>query len=177
MNVQIVMARHTEPPSAPARADWPRRRFVLTTEQRVPRPLPDVFEFFADASNLNEITPPWLHFAIRTPGPIAMGVGTLIDYSIRLKGVPIRWRTRIAAWEPPHRFVDEQLRGPYALWHHEHTFDEHNGATTIRDRVTYALPLAALPGAGLVHRRIVRPDLERIFTFRRAAMARRFGAC
>jgi ligand-binding SRPBCC domain-containing protein len=148
---------------------------VLTAEQWFPRPIEELFAFFADAHKLDELTPPWLRFAIVTPRPIDMHLGTLIDYRIRLKGLPMRWRTRISAWDPPHRFADEQLKGPYALWLHEHVFEPSDGGTLMRDTVTYALPVAWIPGAGLVHARMVRPDLARIFAYRREAMARKFG--
>lgn len=164
-----------DPAVGPSDSAEPARRHVLIAEQWFPRPVQEVFAFFADAHNLNDLTPPWLHFAILTPKPIEMGVGTLIDYRIRLKGVPMRWRTRITAWEPGRRFVDEQLRGPYALWRHEHTFEPRDGGTLMRDTVAYALPLAWAPGVALVNRVLVRPDLVKIFAFRREAMARRFG--
>jgi len=130
----------------------------------VPRPIDEVFAFFADASNLRRLTPPWLRFEMLTPEPIRMQVGTLIDYRLRVRGIPIRWRTRIAAWDRPHRFVDEQLRGPYRMWVHEHTFTEHEGGTLCADRVEYAVPGGPL--APLIHRRLVRPDVDRIFRFR-----------
>ena len=154
--------------------DWPRRRWVLSCEQWLPRGIDEVFDFFADAGNLNELTPPSLNFRILTPSPIAMHEGTLIDYSIRLRGIPMRWRTRISTWEPGRRFVDEQLRGPYALWHHEHTFEARDGGTLVRDRVTYCPALAWAPGAGWVHRGFVQPELRRIFAYRREQMARLF---
>jgi hypothetical protein len=140
------------------------RRF--TAEQWLPRPLAELFPFFADAANLERITPPWLGFRILTAGPIEMRAGVLIDYRLKVHGVPLRWRTRIAAWEPPERFVDEQIRGPYRLWVHEHTFAEQNGGTLCRDDVRYAVL-----GGALVDRLLVRPDVERIFAFRRQVLS------
>ena len=142
---------------------------VLRREQHLPGPPGDVFPFFGDALNLEAITPPWLGFRVATPGPLAMGPGTLIEYRLRLHGVPVRWRTRIAVWEPPHRFVDVQLSGPYRLWHHTHEFEPAaGGGTTMRDVVRYALPLGPLGEAA--HRIFVARDLTRIFDFRREAV-------
>ncbi|MBX3315823.1 MAG: SRPBCC family protein [Phycisphaeraceae bacterium] len=149
------------------------RTFTLNTELWLPRSPEDVFPFFADAHNLETITPPFLRFSVLTPAPIHMATGTLIDYRLRLRGVPIRWRTRIAAWEPPHRFIDEQLKGPYRLWHHEHLFMPEDGGTRCVDRVTYAVPGG--PGLeGLIERGFVRRDVERIFEYRRARLAELF---
>jgi len=131
----------------------------------------ELFPFFSDATNLDVLTPPWLHFQIVTPSPIVMQVGTLIDYRLRIRGLPVRWRTRINAWEPPHRFLDEQIRGPYRQWIHEHTFDPCDGGTLARDVVQYSVPFDALLHGGLV-----RPDIERIFEFRSEALRRRFGS-
>lgn len=164
--------------TAPVR-NQQRSRHELTTEQWVRAGIEDVFAFFSDAGNLEAITPPWLNFRILTPRPIAMAEGTLIEYRIRLRGLPMRWRTCISAWEPPHRFVDEQIRGPYAEWVHEHTFIPSEDGTLIRDRVRYALPLEdslLAPAAGAAHRVMVRPDLRRIFTYRQTEIARRFAA-
>lgn len=130
-----------------------------------------LFPFFADAANLEAITPPWLRFRITTPSPIEMRVGTSIDYRLRLRGVPIRWRTRIEAWDPPLRFVDRQERGPYRLWRHEHVFERVAAGTRMIDRVAYAAP-----GGVFVERLLVRRDVARIFAFRAAALAARFGA-
>lgn len=130
-----------------------------------------LFPFFADAANLDAITPPWLHFHVVTPTPIEMREGALIDYRLRVHGLPLRWRTRINAWQPPFRFEDEQLRGPYRRWIHEHTFAAHEGGTLARDHVRYAVPFD-----WLVHRWFVRPDIEKIFQFRTAALRKRFGA-
>jgi ligand-binding SRPBCC domain-containing protein len=142
--------------------------YVLERRQWVPTPLERTFELYADAFALERITPPWLGFRVTTPGPIDLGEGTLIDYSLRLHGVPIRWRSRIEAWDPPHRFVDVQVRGPYRLWHHTHTFAAVDGGTRLTDRVRYALPLGPL--GELAHGLLVRRDLERIFDFRRDAV-------
>lgn len=147
------------------------RTYRLDQEQVLRRPLDEVFGFFADARNLEALTPPWLRFRILSEGDLEMREGALIDYRIRLHGIPIRWRTEIAAWEPPHRFVDQQLRGPYTLWHHEHRFEAIDAHTTrVLDRVDYAHW-----GGPLVERFFVRPDLERIFAYRAEQLAAHFG--
>ena len=141
---------------------------VLEGEQWLPVPLERVFPFFADALNLETITPGWLRFRVVTPEPIPMRVGQTIDYRLRVHGVPIRWQSQITAWEPPYRFVDEQRKGPYKLWRHEHLFMERAGGTEIIDRVEYAVrggPLAAWIDALLV-----RGDVQRIFEHRAEAI-------
>ena len=144
---------------------------VLERRQRIERPIEEVFEFYGDARNLERITPPWLGFEVTTAGPIEMGVGTPIEYRLRLHRVPVRWRTRIEAWDPPRRFVDVQVRGPYSLWEHTHTFGEDGpGATVIGDRVRYSIPLGPL--GEIADRLLVRRDLRRIFDYRREAVAR-----
>ena len=128
-----------------------------------------VFGFFADARNLEAITPPLLRFRVLTPDPIEMGVGTHIQYRLRLRGIPVNWHTTIQAWDPPHRFVDVQVRGPYALWHHTHTLRPHpSGGTVMDDHVRYALGFGPL--GELAHRLLVRRDLGTIFDFRRDAV-------
>lgn len=135
------------------------------------RPPAEAFAFFGDASGLEAITPAWLAFRVVTPAPIEMRPGALIDYRLRLHGVPVRWRTRIEVWEPGERFVDVQVSGPYRLWHHTHEFEaDGEGGTVIRDTVRYALPLGPL--GALAHVLFVRRDLERIFDFRRDAVER-----
>lgn len=137
------------------------KTFRFETSQFVPRPRDEVFRFFSDAANLEAITPPWLNFHVQTPAPIEMFEGTMIDYRLRVHGVPIRWRTRIAVWDPPHRFVDDQIRGPYRLWHHEHVFEEARGGTRMHDRVQYAVL-----GGSIINRLFVRRDVEDIFAHR-----------
>jgi ligand-binding SRPBCC domain-containing protein len=144
------------------------RRLRSTTWVRAP--LADVFAFHADAANLQALTPAWLDFRIVTPGPIEMRRGTLIEYRLRLRGVPIRWLTEIAEWEPPHHFVDVQRRGPYRVWEHRHEFEEKDGGTEIRDIVRYAVPFGFL-----VHGWLVAPDVRRIFTYRHARLLEVFG--
>lgn len=146
------------------------RTCIYTSELWLPGLPEAVFPFFAEAANLERITPQWLSFRIVTPQPIEMSAGTLIDYRLRLHGVPLRWRTRIAVWEPPRRFVDEQIRGPYRLWVHEHLFEPSADGTLCRDRVTYAVP-----GGWLIDSLFVRREVERIFAFRRTALIRALG--
>jgi ligand-binding SRPBCC domain-containing protein len=147
------------------------KTFQFGTEIEIPTELEQVFAFFAEASNLEKLTPPWLRFEILTGGPIAMAPGTLIDYRIRWRGIPLRWRTEIEVWEPPHRFVDRQIRGPYRLWRHEHLFVPRNGATSVIDRVEYA-PI----GGTIAQRVIVARDVERIFAYRHQILRRTFGS-
>jgi ligand-binding SRPBCC domain-containing protein len=135
--------------------------FRLETALWLPRSREQLFEFFADAFQLQTITPQWLHFVVLTAPPIHIAEGTLIDYRLRLHGFPIRWRTRISAWEPCQRFVDEQIRGPYRRWHHEHTFETVDGGTLCRDIVDYAVW-----GGRAIDTLVVRRDLRRIFGFR-----------
>jgi ligand-binding SRPBCC domain-containing protein len=144
---------------------------ILERRQRVELPIADAFAFYADARNLEAITPPWLGFELTTPGEIEMREGALIGYRLKLHGIPIHWRTRIEAWEPPHRFVDVQLSGPYSLWHHTHTFEADGpDAVWIGDRVRYSVPL--WPLGEIANRLLVRRDVERIFAYRREAVAR-----
>jgi ligand-binding SRPBCC domain-containing protein len=138
---------------------------TLHREQALDADVDTVFAFFADPLNLEAITPPLLRFAVVTPAPIAMDVGTFIQYRLRLRGVPMRWDTLIQAWEPPRRFVDVQVRGPYRLWHHTHELTAlDDGRTLMRDTVRYDLGFGAL--GALAHRAIVRRDLEAIFAYR-----------
>ena len=146
------------------------KRFGFSSEQWLPKSLEEVFPFFADARNLEELTPDWLSFTVLTPEPIPMAVGTTIDYRLAWHGIPLRWRSEIAAWEPPHRFVDRQLRGPYRLWHHEHRFEERDGGTNVVDVVEYAVW-----GGAVAVNLGVRRDIERIFEFRRARLVEIFG--
>lgn len=146
------------------------RVHVFESELWLPRPRSEVFPFFADAFNLEKITPDLLRFRVVTEPPIEMKVGAIIDYKLKIRFVPARWRTRIAVWEPPHRFVDEQLRGPYRQWIHEHTFVDHDGGTLTRDRVEYAVP-----GGALVNSLVVRRDVEKIFEHRRKTLLELFG--
>ena len=146
------------------------KTFTHHAELLVPRPLAEVFPFFADARNLEELTPPWLSFNVLTPDPIPMAVGTTIDYRLSWRGIPLRWRSEIAAWDPPHRFVDRQLKGPYRLWHHEHRFEEVEGGTMVIDDVEYAVW-----GGALAVNLGVRRDVERIFAYRSERLAEIFG--
>jgi len=125
------------------------------------RPREEVFSFFSDAGNLNAITPAWVHFRMVTAGPIHMREGTLIDYRMRIRGVPVSWRTKITLWDPPHAFIDEQVHGPYRLWKHEHLFESRDGGTLVRDYVRYAVPFDFL-----AHPLFVGRDVRRIFAHR-----------
>jgi ligand-binding SRPBCC domain-containing protein len=149
------------------------RVHVLQREQRVDRARDEVFAFFADAFNLEALTPPLLGFEVLTPRPIEMAAGTRIRYRLRVHGVPLRWLTEIREWAPPERFVDAQLRGPYSVWEHTHEFAAlPGGATLMRDTVRYRPVLGPLGALALP---LVRRDLAAIFDFRRDAVARLLG--
>ena len=136
----------------------------LHREQLIPRPLHEVFPFFADAGNLEAITPRWLNFQILTARPIDMHVGALLEYRLKWHGLPIAWQTRIVAWDAPHCFADLQVRGPYRLWHHTHTFRAEGESTRMTDLVNYALPFGPL--GALAHTIMVRRELELVFDYR-----------
>jgi ligand-binding SRPBCC domain-containing protein len=144
--------------------------FRLEAELWLPRRPEELFPFFADASHLETITPPWLKFEVLTQHPIEMRVGQRIDYRLRVRRMPLRWQSEISAWEPPHRFVDEQRRGPYRAWIHEHTFEERDGGTVARDLVRYAVM-----GGRLINTLFVRRDVENIFRFRQQTLKELFA--
>ena len=141
----------------------------LTTTAWLPASREQVFSFFADARNLERLTPPWLHFRILTPGAIDMRTGAQIDYRLKLHGIPLRWRSVIAGWDPPRRFVDEQTSGPYRRWVHTHTFEEENGGTRVGDAVEFDVIASRLTGW------FVMRDLRRIFAYRHETLIRIFG--
>ncbi len=147
----------------------PRGGYRLTAVQLLPCPRDRVFAFFSDAFQLETLTPAFLQFKVLTAPPIRIQAGTLIDYRLRLHGIPLRWRSRISVWEPPFRFVDEQLWGPYRRWYHEHSFEEVDGGTLCRDVVDYSVwggrPIEAL---------FVRPDVRKIFAFRQTELRELF---
>lgn len=145
---------------------------IFETQLEIDRPIDEVFAFFSDAQNLERITPAELRFTILTPMPIAIRQGTLIDYRLRLFGIPIGWRTLISEWNPPHSFTDEQLRGPYAQWIHRHSFEAVGNRTMMRDQVRYRVPLG--PFGNLFHP-LVRRQVARIFEHRSQAVADAFG--
>ena len=149
------------------------RIYTLQRDQVVPLAPAEALEFFSDPFDLEAITRRWLHLNVVTDGPIAMRPGTLIEYRLRLHALPLRWLTRIEAWEPGRGFADVQVRGPYRLWHHTHRFEADAAGTSMRDIVRYALPLGAF--GRLARALLVRRDLERIFDFRRDAVAALLG--
>lgn len=148
--------------------------YRLARQQRIQRPLDEVFAFFADAANLERITPPELGFQILTPRPITLAAGTTIDYRLRLYGVPFRWRTLIDEFVPGVRFVDTQARGPYRSWRHTHRFTADGDATVVDDEVDYELPLGPL--GRLAHTMAVERQLRRIFDYRRRVVDEVFAA-
>ncbi|MGB0639724.1 MAG: SRPBCC family protein [Myxococcota bacterium] len=152
---------------------WKAPEYRLEQAQFIPRPRSEVFQFFSDAFNLERLTPDFLHFKIITPAPILMGPDTIIDYRLRLYGVPMNWRTLIESHTPELAFVDTQSKGPYTLWHHTHTFESVDGGTLMRDIVRYKLPFGIL--GQFAHFLFVRRSLKAIFNFRRTAVAEVFG--
>lgn len=141
------------------------KEHVFIQEQTIDRPIGEVFAFFSDVHNLTRITPPWIDFRVVTPDPIEMRVGTLIDFRLKLHGIPFAWRTEITEWDPPHRFTDEQRKGPYKRWIHTHSFKSENGRTQMTDHVRYA----AIGGI-LVQKLFLGPDIRKIFAFRKETL-------
>jgi ligand-binding SRPBCC domain-containing protein len=145
------------------------KEFRIDQTQYFTEPRDEVFAFFADAGNLSRITPRWLKFEIRSPQPVTMERGATINYTIRLHGIPLKWRSEITAWEPPFRFIDEQRVGPYRYWIHEHRFEERGGVTVVSDHVRYAVL-----GGTVVQKLFVARDIDKIFAYRRETMAEIF---
>lgn len=141
----------------------------LERRQFLDRALDEVFAFFAEARNLERITPDWLRFRVLSPEPVEMAAGTVIDYRLHLHGIPLGWTSQIEVWEPERQFVDRALRGPFSLWHHRHRFAASGTGTIVSDEVHYAPPFGAL--GELAHPLIVARDLDRIFAHRHAAVA------
>ena len=139
--------------------------FQVHQEQLLSYPIEQVFRFFASPENLNLLTPPWVNFSILSPQSIEMAVGTIIEYRIRLRGVPVTWRSEITEWQPPFAFCDMQLRGPYRFWIHRHTFEEKPGGTLVTDHVDYGVL-----GGALVNRLFVAGELKRIFGYRKTRL-------
>jgi ligand-binding SRPBCC domain-containing protein len=147
------------------------KTYQLDREQWLPRPLDEVYLFFSRPENLQVITPPWIDFRM-VEAPQILAAGSLIRYRLRWRGIPIRWTTEISEWNPPDGFVDREVSGPYALWNHEHRFTACEGGTTMRDRVTYALPFGWV--GRLAHDALVGRDVDRMFDFRAESMRRLF---
>jgi ligand-binding SRPBCC domain-containing protein len=148
--------------------------YTVRRETLVSRPLPEVFEFFSKPQNLERLTPEWLSFRILTPLPVEMRVGTLINYQLRVRGIPVHWQSEITSWNPPVEFVDEQIRGPYQRWRHTHRFSSMDGGTRVEDIVEYALPFGPL--GGIAHRLLVERDLTKIFDYRAQHVGRLLGS-
>jgi ligand-binding SRPBCC domain-containing protein len=144
---------------------------TLESETWLPACIDEIFAFFSDIRNLERLTPAWLRFHVVTP-PVAMGVGTLIDYRLKIHGLPVHWRSEITAWEPPHGFVDEQRKGPYKKWVHTHIFEARDGGTLIRDHVEYQVP--GFICEPLLHRFMVGPDLKVVFAHRKGVLEQVF---
>lgn len=136
--------------------------FKIETELWVPKAKDIVFDFFSDARNLNQLTPPLLEFKIVTPDPIIMAVGTLIDYKLKIRGIPVNWQSEITTWDKPHNFVDQQRKGPYRHWVHQHQFIEKDGGTLVKDQVDYSVF-----GGALINKFFVAKDLQNIFDYRK----------
>lgn len=142
-----------------------RKEFTLESEILLPKPIDEVFLFFSDARNLERLTPPLLQFKILDPDKISMKVGTFINYELKLHGIPFSWTSEITAWNPPLGFSDEQRRGPYRYWIHQHLFEARGNSTLVKDLVRYSVF-----GGFLVEKLFVRRDLEKIFSFRTEMM-------
>ncbi len=149
------------------------RTYIKESSLWLDAPIDDVFAFFSKAENLQRVTPDWFSLEITTPGRIEMRVGTLIDYRLKVHHVPLRWRTRIDQWDPPRVFADTQLKGPYKRWYHTHTFESERGGTRCGDRVEYQVPGGPL--SPIIHKLMVKPDVDTIFEYRREQLVKIFG--
>jgi ligand-binding SRPBCC domain-containing protein len=150
-----------------------RMEHLFLAEQVIDRPMDEVFQFFSDAQNLQRITPPLLEFNILTPLPIKMQKGTLIDYRMKVRGIPMRWKTLIEEWTPPHRFTDTQLKGPYSFWHHTHEFSAlSENRTLMKDRVRYRVGWGVI--GRVINHLVVKRDIEKIFAFRKSEIEKLF---
>jgi ligand-binding SRPBCC domain-containing protein len=138
----------------------------------VDRPRADVFAFFAEPSHLAELAPPWLALAI-VGAPPGMTAGAVIDVRLRWLGIPLAWRAFVREYDPPVRFVDVQVRGPFARWEHRHMFLAGDGGTWIEDRVTYRLPFGPL--GRVAHALCVGRQLDAIWRYREQRIAEKFG--
>jgi ligand-binding SRPBCC domain-containing protein len=147
---------------------------TLKRTQSFNKPIEEVFRFFQSPENLARITPSRLNFRLLTPSPITMKEGALIDYTIAWLGVPVRWTTMITHYEPPYKFVDQQIKGPYSLWHHTHIFVEHDGTTEMTDEVRYVLPFGFL--GDVAHALVVQRQLNDIFDYRARVIGEIFSA-
>lgn len=147
------------------------RSYCLRSSVSIARPRAEVFEFFANANNLQELTPDHLNFSIITPGPIEISEGSVIDYRLSLYGVSFGWQSEITVWEPPYRFVDEQRKGPYKYWIHEHVFVEDEGKTVVKDHLRY-FPV----GGALLNALFVKRDIGKIFNYRAQKLLQIFGS-
>lgn len=139
--------------------------YKLVKSQFIDTPINEVFSFFEKPENLQEITPPYLNFKIITPSPIKMEEGQVISYKIKLRGIPLTWKSLISLYDPPNSFIDEQIRGPYAIWHHTHTFKEEDGGTMIEDEVKYAIPFSII--GRICNHLFIKNDLNKIFQYRK----------
>ena len=140
--------------------------YTLNKEQKVQKNILDVFDFFSKPENLAILTPKRMGFTILTPSPIEMKEGTLIDYTVKIMCIPIRWRTLITKYAPPNIFIDQQLKGPYSMWHHTHTFEKINDKETlIKDTITYGVPFGFI--GNIVNFLYIKKDLEFIFSYRK----------
>lgn len=146
--------------------------YRLEYEQFVPYPVEDIFGFFEKAENLEQLTPENLKFKILTPSPVKMNVGRLIDYTIKIFGINFHWRTMITDYYKNKKFIDEQLKGPYAFWHHTHSFKSVNDGTQINDKILYSLPFGVF--GRIVHALVVKSELSKIFDYRQKVMNRLF---
>ena len=143
---------------------------TLTRSLWIPRPIKEVFTFFADVSQLQRVTPSWMHFRVEGYVPSSLTEGTIVNFRLKLRGIPFRWTSIISLWDPPHGFVDEQLYGPFKLWKHQHKFSLENGGTRVEDVVTYRTPIG-----GIIEKFVIRPDLNKIFDYRERRITQLLG--